>query len=345
MVTLGIDAHKRSHTAVAIDGNGRELGQRVVPATPAGHVQLLQWATRWSARTWAIEDCRHVSRRVEADLLRAGERVLRVPPKLMAGVRRGTRTSGKSDPIDALAVARVVLREPHLPTAQLDGPERDVRLLVDHRDDLVGERTRAQNRLRWHLHELLPGQPPPLRSLDRRSVLAALEHRLAVLDGTLARLACDLVRRIDELCRAINALAHELERLVCRLAPRLLALVGCGILTAAKLVAEIGDVRRFRSRAAFARHNGTAPIPVWSGDSRRVRLNRGGNRQVNAALHRIAITQLAHATPGKTYVERRQAAGNTKTEAVRALRRRVSDEVYRRLYADALATAHDQPLT
>lgn len=271
---------------------------------------------------------------------------MRVPPRLMAGARRATRQPGKSDPIDALAVARVALREPDLPVACLDGPERDVRLLVDHRDDLVAERTRAQNRLRWHVHELMPDQAPPLRTLNRTHVLRTLEQQLAAYDaGVVARLARDLVQRIAELTRTINALAVEIARLVGHLAPRLLALAGCGPLTAAKLVGEIGDIRRFHSRAAFARHNGTAPIPVWSGTPRRVRLNRGGNRQINAALHRIALTQLHLAAAGRAYVSHRMAAGNTKTEAIRALRRRLSDEVYRRLLADASTTTPAAPLT
>jgi transposase len=157
MVILGIDAHKRTHTLVAVDDAGRKLAERTVPATPEGHLQALQWAARWVDRRFAIEDCRHVTRRFEADLLAAAEAVVRVPPQLMAGARRGSRQRGKSDPIDALAVARAALREPELPIAQLDGPAREVRLLVDHREDLVAERTRIQNRLRWHLHELFPG--------------------------------------------------------------------------------------------------------------------------------------------------------------------------------------------
>src|SRR5680860_310371 len=179
MVIIGADTHKRSHTLVAVDPTGRQLGERTVAATPAGHLELLRWAERWPERSWALEDCRNLSRRLEADLLRAGQRVVRVPPKLMAGARVGGRESGKSDPIDALAVARAALREPDLPTAQLDGPEREVRILVDHREDLVAERTRMQNRLRWHLHELLPGTEPAPRSLDRGVVLDDLEQRLA----------------------------------------------------------------------------------------------------------------------------------------------------------------------
>lgn len=335
MVTLGTDAHKLSHTIVAVDDNGRAVGRRTVAATSAGHLEALQWASHWPQRVWAVEDCRHLSRRLEVDLLSAGERLLRVPPRLMAGARRSARTPGKSDPIDALAVARAALREPDLPTASLDGPERDVRLLLDHREDLVAERTRIQNRLRWHVHELTPDAAPPARSLNRQHVLAALEQQLADLPGMVARLARELLARLRALTVAIDSLERELGHLVTPLAPTLLALGGCGVLTAAKLVAETAGVRRFRSRAAFARHNGTAPVPVWSGNTERFRLNRGGNRQLNAALHRIAVTQLQRHGPGRAYVERRMAAGNTKREAIRALRRRLSDEVFRRLKADA----------
>jgi transposase len=186
MVTIGVDTHKWWHTAVAADDNGRKLAERTVRATPAGHLELHAWAARFPGRRWAVEDRRHLSRRLERDLLGAGEVVLRVPPKLMAGARRAAREPGKSDPIDALAVARAALREPDLPVARLDGIERELRLLVDYRDDLVAERTRIMNRLRWHLHELSPGDEPAPRSLARRHVLDALEARLAGMDGTVA---------------------------------------------------------------------------------------------------------------------------------------------------------------
>lgn len=340
MVTLGIDAHKRTHTAVAVGPAGQRLAERTVAATSAGHLDLVRWAARFDARTWAVEDCRHLSRRLEADLLRAGERVLRVPPKLMAGTRRSAREPGKSDPIDATAVARAALREPNLPIAVLDGPEREVRLLVDHREDLVGERTRAINRLRWHLHELQPGREPAPRSLTRRVVLHELERQLAALPGLVARLARELVVDVRALTERINRLEHEIAALVARLAPTLLALTGCGSLTAAKIVGETAGITRFRSRAAFARHNGTAPVPVWSGNAVRHRLSRGGNRQLNCGVHRITITQLQRPGPGQTYLAHRIGAGNTKSEAIRALRRRISDEVYRRLRFDELARTH-----
>jgi transposase len=165
MVTIGIDAHKRNHTAVAVDEQGRQLAQRTSGTTSSDHLALVAWAARFPGRRWAVEDCRHLSRRLERDLLSGGERIVRVPPKLMAEARRGGRSFGKSDPIDALAVARAALREPDLPVARLDGPEREARLLIDHREDLVAERTRMISRLRCHLHELDPDTELAPRSL------------------------------------------------------------------------------------------------------------------------------------------------------------------------------------
>tara|TARA_R100000306_G_scaffold38962_1_gene38624 strand:- start:1220 stop:2356 length:1137 start_codon:yes stop_codon:yes gene_type:complete len=290
MVTLGIDAHKRSHTVVAVDEVGREMSQKTtLSTTTEAHLELVRWAEQFDGeRTWAVEDCRHLSRRLEADLLAAGERIVRVPPKLMAHARDSARTYGKSDPIDALAVARAALREPDLPVAQLDGPSRELRLLVDHREDLVADRTAHINRLRWHLHELDPTWDPAPRSLGRFKTLDQVAERLVRFDGTVARLAVDLVARIRDLTVTINELEREIGQLVVRLAPTLLAIVGAGPLSAAKIVAEVADIRRFKSKDAFARHNGTAPLPAWSGNPNRHRLSRTGNRQINAAIHRIA---------------------------------------------------------
>ena len=336
MVIIGVDAHKRTHTFVAVDGVGRKLAERTLPATQDGHLEAIHWARRWHQRRFALEDCRHLTRRLEGDLLAAGQTVVRVPTKLMAGERRGVRQRGKSDPIDALAVARAALREPDLPMAQLDGPARELRLLVDHRDDLVAERTRMQSRVRWHLHELFPGLEIRPRSLRQPRVLADLQQRLAGVQagGGVVMISDELIRRCSELTERINALARQITQLVQELVPTLLALHGCGALTAAKIVGEVAGVGRFRSKAAFAAWNGTAPIPVWSGNTARHRLNRGGNRQVNASLHRIALTQCRDAGLGADYVQRRVTEGDTRTEALRLLRRRISDEVYRRLLAD-----------
>jgi transposase len=344
MVIVGIDAHKRTHTAVAIDEAGRKLGEKTTRMTTTeANLELLRWADGFGPeRRFAVEDCRHLSRRLEADLLAAGETLVRVPPKMMAHARDAARTYGKSDPIDALAVARAALREPGLPIARLDGPSRDLRLLVDHREDLVRDRTSQVDRLRWHLHELDPAWDPAPRSLVRFKHLDAAAARLEDLEGTVAWVARDLVRRIRELTVAANELERRIVEQVSRLAPALLEIAGVGALTAAKIVAETADVRRFRSKDCFARHIGTAPLPVWSGNRVRHRLSRTGNRQLNAAIHRIAVTQMRIHEHAKAYLERRTVMGNTKTEALRALKRKLSDVVFRALLVDAdtAAEAH-----
>ena len=334
---MGIDAHKRTHTAVAIDEAGRKLGQMTTRTTTTeANLELVRWADGFGpVRRFAVEDCRHLSRRLEADLLAAGEELVRVPPKLMAHARDAARTYGKSDPIDALAVARAALREPNLPMARLDGPTRDLRLLVDHREDLVRDRVGLINRLRWHLHELDPSWDPTPRSLVRFKHLDAIAARLEGLGGTLVWVARDLVARIRELTAAVNGLERQIVAMVSGLAPALLAVPGVGALSAAKILAEVADVRRFRSKACFARHNGTAPLPVWSGNRIRHRLSRTGNRQLNAAIHRITVTQMRIHDDAKAYLERRIAMGNTKTEAIRSLKRKLSDVVYRAMLADA----------
>jgi len=344
MVVLGIDAHKRTHTVVAVDEAGRQLGVKVTQSTStAAHLELVRWADRFGpGRLWAVEDCRHLSRRLESDLLAAGEAIVRVPPKMMAGARDSARTYGKSDPIDALAVARAALREPGLPAARLDGPERELRLLVDHREDLVAELTRAIGRLRWHLHELDPSWDPRPRSLTARSNLAAVAARLAGMEGMVAAIAADITARITALGADIKELERQISTRVRVLAPALLALAGVAELTAAKIIAETAGADRFRSKDAYARHNGTAPLPVWSGNRTRHRLSRTGNRQLNCALHRIAVTQKRCHPPARAYLANRAAAGNTPTQALRALKRRLSDTIYRALLADTATTPHNQ---
>jgi transposase len=344
MVVLGTDAHKKSHTIVATDGAGAELGSITVAATVEGHLRAVRWAGQWGDRKWAIEDCRHISRRLEGDLLAAGELVVRVPPKMMAGARRSARTRGKSDPIDALAVARAALREPDLPTASLDGPSRQVKLLVDYRERLIRERTAAQNSLRWRLHELDPEFDPPPSSLDRYKVLERIEALLEVHPGVVADLARREVARIREITREANQLEKEISSRVAEIAPSLLKVPGCGALSAAKLVGEAADITRFSGRDAYAMFAGTAPIPVWTGNDQRFRLNRGGNRQTNAAIHRIAITQLRIHPPAQQLMARHMASGKTKKEALRILKRRLTDVIYRTMQHDThtAQAAHPQ---
>jgi transposase len=338
MVTVGTDAHKKSHTIVAVDTAGAEIGSLTVAATGDGHLRAVGWAAQYADRMWAIEDCRALSRRLEADLLRIGERVVRVPPKLMAGARRSARQAGKSDPIDALAVARAALREPDLPVAQLDGPSREIRLLVDYRESLVKDRTAAQNRLRRRLHELEPGYDPPAGSLNRYQTLDRIEQLLDPHPGVVAEVARREVTRIRQLTQEANQLERDITRRVTDLAPSLLAIPGCGALTAGKLIGEAADITRFTNRDAYAMWAGAAPIPVWSANPNRFRLNRGGNRQTNAALHRIVITQIRIHPDAQAFIKRRTETGSTKREAIRLLKRKLANVVYRNLHADTQTT-------
>ena len=251
MMVIGIDAHKRSHTAVTVDEMGRQGFVKTVGTTTQDHLRLLKWAVGLAGeRLWAIEDCRHLTRRLERDLIAAGESVVRVSPKLMAHVRDSARSYGKSDPIDALAVARAALREPNLPTARLDGVERELRLLVDHREDLVGERTRIISRLRWHLHELDPGWTAPTK-LQRQSAFDKVQAHLSRRDDDT------MVRRLAlRLVEHLRLLTDEIDELTVRItpvAPSLLAIVGCGALSAAKIIGETAHAGRFRSKDARLR--------------------------------------------------------------------------------------------
>jgi transposase len=333
VVTVGIDVHKNTHCAVAVELAGRQIGQPLtVRATDAGHRQLLRWARREFAEQaveFAVEDCRHVSTRLERALLDAGASVVRVPPKLMALTRTSARTRGKSDPIDALAIARAAVREPDLPRAEHTHASRELKLLVDHREDLVGMRTGLQNRLRWRLHELDPEFDLPARGLDLAKQLDRTAARLETLPAsTIRRIALDELADIRTLTGRINALEKELTELVRAQAPQLLALPGCGPLTAAKLIGETANPARFRSEACFAMHAGAAPIPASSGKTTRHRLARGGNRQLNAALHRIAVTQIRLDGLGRAYYQRRRSQGDTTMEALRALKRRLARTVF-----------------
>jgi transposase len=336
VIVIGIDPHKTTHTAVAVDSSMGELrGEITIPASPAGAESLLAWARALGDEPlFALEDCRHVTRSLERFLLARSQRAVRVPPKLMAGTRRAARTRGKSDAIDALAVARACLREPGLPLVEPDGRSRELKLLLDHREDLVAERTRIQARLRWHLHELELGADVPARALDRGVWLRRLARRLAQREQTpLVTIAREQLRRIAELTRRIDELERELARLVRTHAPALLELPGCGVLTAAKIIAETGPVERFGSDGALALHAGVAPLEVASGARRRHRLNRSGNRQLNCALHRIAVTQGRVHPPARAYLERKQAEGKSRREALRCLKRYLARSVYRTLRA------------
>jgi transposase len=281
-------------------------------------------------RVWALEDCRHVSGSLERFLIERGERVLRVPTKLMASSRRESRGRGKSDSIDALAVARVALREglDALPAAQLQGRELDLRLLVDRRERLVHQRVALNNTLQWHLHDLWPELQLPASSLFYGNWGPRVARRLARAEQTMrVRIARDELRRIRELSQTIKALEAEIADLVAQIAPQLLAEPGFGPLTAAKLVGEIAGAGRFSSDAKLARAAGVAPIPVSSGNTNRHRLDRGGNRQINAAIHRVAVTRARCHPETRAYLERKRSEGKSTKEAIRCLKHHLARHV------------------
>ncbi|WP_198409014.1 IS110 family transposase [Mycobacterium intracellulare] len=337
MVVVGADVHKRTHTFVAVDEVGRKLGEKIVKAITAGHAEAVMWARECfgAQLVWAIEDCQHLSARLERDLLTPGQQVVRIPPKQMAQTRASARRRGKSDPIDALAVARGFLREPDLPVASHDEISRELKLLVDRREVLVAQRTATISRLRWRVHELDPERAPKAASLDRAKHRQILGAWLITVPDLVAELACEELADITRLTEQIDALAKRISERVRAVAPALLAIPGCGDLTAAKLVGETAGVTRFKSEAAFARHAGVAPIPVWSGNTAgRVRMTRSGNRQLNAALHRIAVTQIRLQGCGQAYYRKRVATGDSKHEALRCIKRRLSRIVFSRLHTD-----------
>ena len=338
MVTFGVDAHKRTHTIVAVDDRGTPVGQTTVGTTSQDHLVLLRWAARFGAeRRWAVEDCRHLSRRLERDLLAAGESIVRVPPKLMAHVRDSARTYGKSDPIDALAVARAAQREPNLPLARLDGPDREVRLLVDHRESLISERTRLICRLRWHLHELDPAWEPKARSLDAQRTLDEVRGRLQDHAGVVARLAVELTERCAELTITIKALEKEITELT--------TAAGAGAARATGLwrADRSQDHRRNRRRRPiqvprrlrpFQRNRTAAGVVVEQGQAP-VEPHREPPTERRPTPHRTHPSPLASA--GQRMIERRKSGGNSGREALRVLKRRLSDAVFQALLHDQTA--------
>lgn len=340
MITIGIDPHKQSHTAVAVTPLGELLAEITVPAEESGHEELRDWAHGLAAGEgvrFALEDVRNVNGRLERALLEAGVQVVRVPPKLMAEARKGGRHYGKSDAIDALAIARAALREPEgLHVAQADPKAREVKFLVDHRENLVRERTVLTSRLRWHLHDLDAGLEPDARTLVRDHVRRGLAQRLARRERSAQVGICrELLARIGEITRRERELTAEIEKLVRAYAPQLLELPGCGTLGAAKLIGEIGGIGRFATDAKLACHAGCAPLPASSGRVRRHRLSRRGNRQLNVAFYRIAVTQARVHPEARAYLARKRAEGKSTKEAFRCLKRHLVRVVWRSLQAPA----------
>jgi transposase len=338
MIVIGADIHKSSHALAAVSGeSGALAGELEIGADGAGHLAALRWARELDGeRVWAIEDCRHLSRRFEEALIAAGERVVRVPPKMMGQSRRGEREPGKSDQIDARAVARAVVREgvERFPAAFLDERALEIRLLADHRSDIVAERTRMISRLRWHLVDACPELEAsiPARQLDSNTMLDRIARRLRREERTARiRVALELVASIRSITRQANDLERELRVLIMAYRPGLLAEQGLGVLTAATLIGRTAGAERFPTDAHFARQAGVAPIPVSSGRKDRHRLHRGGDRQLNRALHVIAITRARIDPQTRAYLERKRSEGKTNREALRCLKRHLARQIHRLL--------------
>ncbi|WP_245822999.1 IS110 family transposase [Brachybacterium avium] len=345
VVLIGADVHKNSHTFVAVDAAGKQIGQITVRATHSGHEKAYRWARKSfieQDRQWGVEDCRHLTGLLERDLLAHGEPVVRVPAKLMARQRATARTRGKSDPIDALAVARAMAREDDLPVAFTDEQAREIKLVLARREDLVAERTRVINRLRWHLHELDPEVDPAPRALTHRPAQERVRELVEASEGIVAEIAGMVLADLERLCSSISELDARLRVMVREVEPVLLEIPGCAELSAAKILAETAGIERFANEGKYAMFAGCAPIPVWSGKTEgRVRLNRGGNRQLNCAIHRIALTQVRLEGPGKEYYDRLREQGKTVMEALRCLKSAIARRIWRaltRAHAEALAT-------
>jgi transposase len=340
MITIGIDPHSRTHSAAALDAHGRVLGELTVGSNPRELDRLVRWiAGLGPDRTVAVEGARGFGLALSGRLLATGETVLDVPPARTAMERRAGGRPGKDDRGDAVAVARIALRERSLPRICLDRTGSDLKLLVDARDQLVAEATRTRNRLHALLLAIAPGYHEQIRDLTSSTALMVarrLATRARGTDRVRSTLACAAISRLRSLAGEIGALEREITAALDRQAPaNLLSICGVGPLVAAKILGEVRDVRRFSSPSAFAAYSGTAPIPASSGTVIRHRLHRGGNRQLNRALHTVALTQARRDDRARAFLTRKRAQGKTPREARRALKRHLASVVYRALVLDA----------
>jgi transposase len=335
-VVIAVDPHKASWTAAAVDASLQPLASIRVPVSRDGYQALRRFARQWPMAGWAIEGAGGVgaplSRRLRAD----GIEIIDVPAKLATRVRVLSIGHGrKNDDADALSVGVAALTSRTLNTAEIDAETTALRAIVDHRDDLVKTRTQTVNRLHVVLTNLIPGGAARNLSADHAAeLLRGLRARHAAAK-TLRALAMDLVSEVRQLDRRIAKAANDIQTAVTASGTTLTDVHGLGALTAGKILARVADVGRFRSAAAFASYTGTAPIEASSGDVVRHRLSRAGDRQLNCCLHVIAITQVRQDTPGRAYYLRKRSQGKSHNEAMRCLKRRLSDLVYRRLLHDA----------
>ncbi len=335
MITIGIDPHKSSHTAVALDPSGRILGELRVPATRITLARLLRWAQPWPDRIWAVEGAAGLGQLLAQQLVAREETVLDVPATLAARVRLLARGHGrKTDGIDAASVARVAQSQPDLRRVGLEDHSMVLRLLSDRRDELTQERRRVVNRLHRLLRDLRPGGAPTELSTEAAARLVTTTRPKTAVDLERKLMARALVA---DLRRADRALVENRARCAAAVAASGTALTtvfGISDVLAAKILGHVGDVSRFGSADRFASYSGTAPIEVSSGEVTRHRLSRSGNRALNNALHLAARVQTMHPGPGRDHYQRKISEHKSSREALRSLKRQLAKVVYRHLVAD-----------
>jgi transposase len=335
-VIIGVDPHKRSATIEVINQRERVLSKGRFGTDSDGYQAMLAAGREHTDRIWAVEGCNGIGRHVAQRLVADGETVLDVPAKLSARARVFSTGQGrKTDPVDAHSVAVVALRTADLRQVIIDDTTVALRLLVDRRDQLGRARTEIVSRLHHLLLELIPGGAKKFLSAQQARALLNTVRPRDVVGKTRRWLASELIHELVTTDKKIKVANAELTELVASTGSRLQELHGIGPSGAARLIGDIADVSRFTSRGHFASWNGTAPIDASSGDQNRHRLSRAGNRRINRVLHIMAVVQLRNDTDGRRYYRRKLAEGKTTMEAMRALKRRLSDVVYRQMVADA----------
>jgi len=346
-VIIGMDPHKRSATIEVLDQRERLLGVGRFSTDTAGYRQMLGAGREFKARTWAVEGANGIGKHLAQRLIADGEHVVDVPAKLSARARVFSTGQGrKTDATDAHSIALVALRAPALRVVKVDGEHVALRLLVDRRDELGVRRTESVNRIHKLLLELLPGGAKTALTAPQAKALVATVRPRDVAGKTRRRIVVALIEELAGTDKLIKAANKELMDLILASGSRLMDLHGIGPSTAARLIGDVGDIARFPSKGHFASWNGTAPIDASSGDNNHQRLSRSGNRRINRVLHTMAIVQLRHDTEGRRYFDRKKAQGKSSMEALRALKRRLSDVVYRQMIADdELRQAGLQPPT